>query len=102
LEPIANYVDILEQHILLLCEGRPVLKPVYNHSDGTLGPAEYIEPREYIIIEGMLGYLTRAMRDCYDVKVYLESPEGLCVRWKIQRDISARGYFRKGVMDALR
>ncbi len=102
LEPVANYIDILEQHILLLRKGRPVLKPVYNHSDGTLGPAEYIEPREYIIIEGLLGYSTRAMRDCYDVKVYLEPPEDLRVRWKIQRDTSARGYSRKDVMDALR
>lgn len=102
LEPSANYVDILEQHVQLLRQGRPVLKPVYNHGDGTLGPAEYVEPREYIIIEGLLGYSTRAMRDCYDVKVYLEPPEDLRVRWKVQRDTTVRGYSRKDVMDALR
>lgn len=102
LEPAANYIDILEQHIQLLRQGRPILKPVYNHENGTLDAAEYIEPREYIIVEGLLGYSTRAMRDCYDVKVYLEPPEDLRVRWKIQRDTSARGYSRKDVMTALR
>ncbi len=102
LEPAANYIDILEQHMQLLRQGKPVLKPVYNHDDGTLGPAEYVEPREYIIVEGLLGYSTRAMRDCYDVKVYLEPPEDLRVRWKIQRDTSVRGYSRKDVMVALR
>lgn len=102
LEPAANYIDILEQHIQLLRQGRPILKPVYNHEDGTLGAAEYTAPHEYIIIEGLLGYSTRAMRDCYDVKVYLEPPEDLRVRWKIQRDTSARGYSRKDVMTALR
>jgi len=102
LEPSANYIDILEQHVQLLRQGRPVLKPVYNHGDGTLGPSEYIEPREYIIVEGLLGYSTRPMRDCYDVKVYLEPPEDLRVRWKVQRDTTVRGYSRKDVMDALR
>jgi len=102
LEPAANYINILEQHIELLRKGRPILKPVYNHDDGTLGAAEYIEPREYIIIEGLLGYSTRAMRDCYDVKVYMEPPEDLRVRWKIHRDTTMRGYSRKDVMTALR
>ncbi len=92
LEPEANHIDILEQHIKLLRQGKPILKPVYNHVNGTLGPAEYIEPREYIIIEGLLGYSTRTMRDCYDVKVYLEPMEDLRVHWKIQRDTMARGY----------
>lgn len=101
LDPAANFIDILEQHIMLLRQGHPILKPVYNHGDGSLGPAEYIEPREYIIIEGLLGYSTRTMRDCYDVKVYLEPPEDLRFRWKIQRDTKLRGYTRKGVVDAL-
>jgi len=92
LEPEANHIDIMEQHISLLRQGKPILKPVYNHNDGTLGPAEYIEPREYIIIEGLLGYSTRAMRNCYDVKVYLEPMEDLRVHWKIERDTMARGY----------
>ncbi|NQV43412.1 MAG: phosphoribulokinase [Rhodospirillales bacterium] len=102
LEPTANYIDILEQHIQLLRQGKPILKPVYNHGDGTLGASEYIGPREYIIVEGLLGYSTRSMRDCYDVKVYLEPPEDLRVRWKIHRDTSARGYSREDVMTALK
>ncbi len=101
LDPRANYVDVLEQHIQLLRQGRPILKPVYNHEDGTLGAPEYVEPREFIILEGLLGYSTRAMRDCYDVKVFLEPVEDLRVRWKIQRDTSMRGYTRKAVLDIL-
>ncbi len=101
LDPQANHIDILEQHIQLLRQGRPILKPVYNHDDGTLMAPEYIEPREYIIIEGLLGYTTRAMRDCYDVKVYLEPVEDLRVHWKISRDTALRGYTRADVIDSL-
>lgn len=85
-------MDILEQHIQLLRAGRSILKPVYNHTNGTLDAPEYVEPAEYMIVEGLLGYSTRAMRDCYDVKIYLEPQEELRAAWKMQRDVSKRGY----------
>ena len=92
LDPRGNYIDVLEQHIRLLRDGQPILKPIYNHHGGTLDAPEYIVPKEYVILEGLLGYSTRAMRDCYDVKVYLEPVEDLRVKWKIQRDTAKRGY----------
>lgn len=92
LSPDANYIDILEQHLALLRAGKPILKPNYNHHGGTLDAPTYVEPKDYIIIEGLLGYSTRAMRDCYDVKVYLDPEENLRVNWKIQRDTAKRGY----------
>lgn len=92
LDPDCNYVAIMEQHLKLLAAGEPILKPIYNHSDGTLDAPELIEPADLIIVEGLLGYHTKAMRDCYDVKVYLDPPEDLRRRWKIDRDTSKRGY----------
>ncbi len=98
LDPRGNYVDILEQHIRLLRDGQAILKPVYNHHGGTLDRPEYILPKEYVILEGLLGYTTRAMRDCYDVKVYLEPIEDLRMKWKIQRDTAKRGYTAEQVV----
>ena len=102
LDPRGNYIDILEQHIKQLRDGHPILKPIYNHHGGTLDAPEYVVPREYVIVEGLLGYSTRAMRDCYDVKVYLEPVEALRVKWKIQRDTRKRGYTEEQVLEALR
>ena len=45
LHPDCNYVDIMEQHLQLLALGNPILKPVYNHKDGTLGRPVLVEPR---------------------------------------------------------
>ena len=101
LDPQGNYIDILEQHIHMLREGRPILKPIYNHDNGEFDPPVYVEPREYIILEGLLGYSSRPMRDCYDVKVYLEPVEDLRVRWKVQRDTAKRGYTVEQVMASL-
>ena len=101
LDPRANHVDILEQHLRLLRTGEPVLKPVYDHQRGTLSPPEYVRPKEFVIAEGLLGYTTRAMRDCYDVKIYLDPEEELRVKWKMHRDTTTRGYTMAEVMAQL-
>ncbi len=101
LDPRGNYMDILEQHLAQLRAGKPILKPVYNHDHGTLDRPEYIEPKEYVIAEGLLGYTTRAMRECYDVKIYLDPLEDLRRRWKVGRDTTKRGYSEEQVLASL-
>jgi phosphoribulokinase len=102
LHPDCNYLDIIEQHLSLLREGKAILKPIYNHSTGAFDPPEYIEPRKYVIVEGLLGYSTRKMLDSYDVKTYLAPPESLRATWKIKRDTRKRGYNEEQVMEQLR
>ena len=51
LNPEANHIDILEQHVGLLREGQPILKPYYDHASGTFGPCQHVEPREYVILD---------------------------------------------------
>ncbi|HEX6013206.1 MAG TPA: phosphoribulokinase [Geminicoccaceae bacterium] len=98
LDPDCNHLDILEQHLGLLRQGQPILKPVYDHRDGSLAAPEYVEPRPYVVVEGLLGYHGPGLRDRYDVKVYLAPPEELRVRWKIARDVAKRGYTREQVL----
>lgn len=92
LHPDCNYLDILELHLERLHYGQPILKPVYAHSTGTLVRPAYLQPREFVIVEGLLGFYTATMRQFYDVKVYLSPPEDLRRVWKIKRDTTKRGY----------
>ena len=101
LHPNCNYLDIIEQHLALLRAGQSILKPIYNHTTGEFDPPEYIEPRKYVIVEGLLGYSTRRMRDSYDVKTYLAPPEPLRANWKIKRDTRKRGYSEEQVRKQL-
>lgn len=102
LHPDCNYLDIIQQHLSLLRTGQPILKPIYNHSTGMFDPPEYIQPRRFVVVEGLLGYYTRGARDCYDVKVYLAPPESLRTQWKIKRDTRKRGYTDEQVLEQLR
>jgi phosphoribulokinase len=102
LHPDCNYLDIMQQHLSLLRTGQAILKPIYNHTTGEFDPPEYIQPRKFVIVEGLLGYATRGMRDAYDVKVYLAPPEKLRTNWKIRRDTRKRGYTPEQVMTQLK
>lgn len=101
LHPDCNYLDVMAQDLRRLRDGAAILKPVYRHSDGTFAPPVYVRPQGFAIVEGLLGYHTQAMRDCYDVRVFLAPPEELRRRWKVQRDCSRRGYTTDEVLAEL-
>ena len=92
LHPDCNYLDILELQLERLHYGQPILKPVYDHSTGMLVGPNNLRPREFVIVEGLLGFHTAVMRQFYDVKVFLQPPEELRRVWKIKRDTTKRGY----------
>lgn len=101
LDPRASYVDILEQHLALLRDGEPVLKPVYDHAKGRPGIPEYLTPKPFLVVEGLLGFHTRALREAYDVKVFLEPDEDLRTRWRLTRDCTQRGYSAQEVYESM-
>lgn len=101
LHPDCNYVEIMAQHLQLLAMGQPVLKPVYCHSTGRLTRPELVEPREFVIIEGLLPLHTKLARACFDVTVYLNPPEKIRRAWKIERDTQDRGYTADQVLAEL-
>ncbi len=101
LHPDCNYLDIVELHLERLHYGQPILKPVYQHSTGMLLRPEYVCPREIIIVEGLLGFHSAAMRQLFDVKVFLDPPEDLRAVWKTSRDTAKRGYTIEQVLAEL-
>ena len=101
LHPDCNHLDIMQQHLSLLRTGQSILKPVYSHKTGTFEAPKYIKPSQFLIVEGLLGYSTRGVRDCYDIKVYLAPPEPLRTQWKVKRDTQKRGYSEAEVLAEL-
>jgi phosphoribulokinase len=102
LSPECNYIDIMEQHLQHLALGQPILKPIYNHDTGELERPEYVEPREFVIVEGLLPLYTEKARDCFDITVYLDPPEEIRIAWKLARDTKKRGYTEDEVREDLK
>ncbi len=101
LHPDCNFLDILGQDLGHLRANEPVLKPVYQHTDGTFGAPDYFEPGRFVVTEGLLALYTPALREMFDVRVYLDPPEELRRRWKVARDCSRRGYTTDQVLAEL-
>lgn len=101
LHPDCNHIDIMEHNFYQLRRGEAILKPVYNHTTGDFDPPVYIKPKEFVIVEGLLGFYNQKMRDAFDVKIYLDPQEELRVDWKYKRDTVKRGYTKEEVRQSL-
>jgi phosphoribulokinase len=101
LHPDCNYLDVLTQDLGHLRANEPILKPVYRHADGSFGPPAYVEPGRFVVTEGLLAFHTQGLREMFDVRVYLDPPEEIRRRWKVQRDCARRGYTTDQVLAEL-
>jgi len=101
LDPACNYLDVLTHDVRHLRHNEAILKPVYQHGDGTFGPPVYLQPARFVVAEGLLANHTPELRQMFDVRVYLNPPEELRRRWKVARDCSRRGYTTDQVLSEL-
>jgi phosphoribulokinase len=101
LNPDCNHLDILTQHLIHLRRGEAVLKPVYDHRDGSFQPPEYVRPGTFLVVEGLLNFHTETLRSVHDVLVALAPPEELRRAWKLKRDLTRRGYTTDEVLAEL-
>jgi phosphoribulokinase len=101
LSPECNRLDLVADHLVALRRGHAITKPVYDHHDGTFGADEVVEPREVIVVRGLLGLHTDALAGCFDLSVFLDPDPELRVRWKVGRDCANRGYSREQVMEKI-
>jgi phosphoribulokinase len=101
LDPECNYLDVLTQDVRHLRNNDAILKPVYQHADGTFGAPVYLTPARFVIAEGLLINHTPELREMFDVRVYLNPPEEIRRRWKVARDCSRRGYSTDQVLREL-
>ena len=97
LDPRANNFSLMENQLLQLSQGQTIQKPIYDHHDGTFGGPEELRPREVVIVQGLHPFLVPGIRALFDLKVWLDPEEALKHHWKIQRDVSKRGYTPEAV-----
>ena len=92
LDPRANKMRLMAEHARQLKQGKAIVKPVYNHNNGTFGKPEEIVPKNVVIMTGLLPYMEEEMREIFDFKVFLDPHTELKWKWKLDRDTTTRGY----------
>lgn len=98
LDPMVHNLSLVQEHLQLLKRGRPVRNRSYEHADGTFGPLRSIEPKEVVMVRGLLGFPTEELRAAYDLTAFLYPEPELLFRWKLRRDTKTRGYSEAEVL----
>ncbi len=102
LHPDANNLDQLESDIAALREGKPVTKPVYNHTTGKFDPPVPFYPQKIVILEGLHTFFTPRLLELMDFTIFVDPEPDVKHEWKRRRDMEKRGYTSAEVTDEIR
>lgn len=90
--PFAFDNDLFISHIDALLSGEAIDKPVYDYAKHTRSDEViHQEPRDVIIIEGILILEDKRLRELMDIKVYVDTDDDIRLARRIQRDVIERG-----------
>lgn len=92
--------ELLSRHVFMLRNGQSIEQPTYSYLTCTRQPETiHIEPREVIIIEGILALCEEKLRNMMSLKVFVDAdPDERLIR-VIQRDMMERGRSAEAVME---
>lgn len=84
--------DLLIKHLQDLMNGVPIEKPIYDFSIHNRSKETVrIEPKNIIIVEGILVLEDERLRDLLDIKVYVDTDADIRILRRLVRDINERG-----------
>lgn len=90
--PLAFDTRLLIKHIEELSSGKGIDKPIYDFSQHTRAASSvHIAPRDIIIIEGIMIFEDKRLRDLMDIKIFVDTDADIRIIRRITRDIRERG-----------
>ena len=98
-EPAALETNLMANHLDLLRKGVSIQCPVYdfsqhNRSDETIT----VEPKSVIIVEGILIFENKPLRDLMDIKIFVDTDADVRLCRRIKRDVNKRGRTLESVL----
>ena len=98
--PDSLETSLLVRHLQDLKAGQPVEVPLYDFtSHARRGDTQRCQPRRAIIVEGILIFADRALRDAMDIKVFVDADADTRFIRRLQRDVAERGRTMESVIE---
>ncbi len=92
--------DMMVQHIKALRDGVPVQRPVYSFVEHNRLPETVrVMPSKVLIIDGILIFENKELRDLMDMKVYVDTDADLRLSRRMLRDVQERGRSMESVIE---
>ena len=84
--------DLILKHIDDLLNGKAIEKPIYDFVLSVRSKeTELVEPSDVIIIEGIMIFTDIRLRELFDMKIYVDTPDDIRFIRRLKRDIRDRG-----------
>ncbi|MBO9130446.1 uridine kinase [Bacillus sp. 165] len=97
--PLAFDNDLLIEHIKKLQNYEAIEKPVYDYKQHTRSKETiHVEPKDVIILEGILVLEDEGLRDLMDMKLFVDTDADIRILRRMQRDIEERGRTMESVI----
>lgn len=98
--PQAFDTEMLVEHIKALKDGVPIQHPVYSFVDhNRMVETVLVKPSRVIIVDGILIFENKELRDLMDIKVYVDTDADLRLSRRIMRDVCERGRSMESVIN---
>lgn len=90
--PNSLETDLLIRHLQALKQGQAVDVPIYDFTaHARTARTRRLEPRPVILVEGILVFAESALRQLFDVKIFVDTPDDIRFIRRLQRDLVERG-----------
>ena len=98
--PDALEDTLLLDHLRRLAAGEPVYVPTYDFTRYVRLPAtRRVDPQPVILLEGILIFVNRELREMMDIRVYVDADADIRLIRRLKRDIGERGRSLQSVID---
>ena len=99
-EPAALETDLMARHLDALRHGQAIDCPVYDFAmHNRSGETVRIEPKRVIIVEGILIFENKQLRDLMDIKIFVDTDADVRLCRRIRRDVRERGRTLESVIE---
>jgi uridine kinase len=97
--PDAFDTDLMVAQLAELLAGRAIRKPTYDYPAHTRASATVdVEPRDIIIVEGILIFADARLRSLFDIKIFVDVADDVRFIRRLQRDVEERGRSMESVI----
>jgi uridine kinase len=97
--PNSLETDLLIQHIRALGEGDAIEVPIYDFSTHSRTDRTFrVAARRVILVEGILIFVDPALRELFDVKIFVDTDADIRFIRRLERDITERGRTTESVI----
>ena len=91
---------LLEKHVKALREGKAIEQPTYSYLTCTRLPETiHVEPREVVIIEGIMSLCEKKLLNQMDLKIFVDADADERLIRVMRRDVVERGRTAEAVIE---